>query len=243
VDWVFGFAGICFAASAVSALFLVEPPDDYRPPSEGWKQKLSDSFSAIRENRNFARLCLAAALSGSSIVLFPHYQAMGLGAQEDRDYRVLVLWVVMQNLGTGAFSVLVGPIADWRGNRIVVRLSLLLIVLLPVAALVLARLGEFGHAAFFLVFVFLGLTPVTLRLLNNYTLEICPPKDHPRYLSTLNLCQVFPALLAPGVGAAIDLTSMEAVFLSVAAINAAGWLLTWKLDEPRHRLTGEMRVE
>lgn len=232
VDAIFGFAGICFIGAAVSSLMLAERADDYDEPSEGLKQKLAASFSAVRENRNFRRLCLAAMLSGSSIILFPHYQALGR-ERLHLDFADLVLWVVVQNIGTAAFSLLAGSIADWRGNRVVLRLSLLLIVLLPLAALALAHGGELGRSYFFLVFAFLGLTPVTLRLLNNYTLEICPPSDHPRFLSTLNLCQAGPAFLAPGVGAAIDATSLETVFLGVAAVNAVGWLLTLRLDEPR----------
>lgn len=239
VDLIFGFAGVCFVGAALSALLLAEPADDYDQPSEGWKRKFTDSLDTMRENANFRRLCFAATLSGASIVLFPHYQALG----RDRlnlEFADLVLWVVVQNIGTAAFSMLAGPVADLRGNRVVVRLSLLLIVLLPLAAVALAHLGELGRTWYFLVFAFLGLTPVTLRLLNNYTLEIAQPSDHPRYLSTLNLCQVGPAFLAPGVGAAIDATSLETVFLGVALINAAGWLLTLKLDEPRTPIATEV---
>lgn len=238
VELIFGFAGVCFVVAAASSLLLTEPADNYDQPSEGLKRKFTDSLSTIRENANFRRLCFAATLSGASIVLFPHYQALGrerLGLE----FGDLVLWVIVQNIGTAVFSLLAGPLADWRGNRIVVRLSLLLIVLLPVAAILLAHLGEVGRTWYFLVFVFLGLTPVTLRLLSNYTLEIARPADHPRYLSTLNLCQVGPALLAPGVGAAIDATTLETVFLGVAAINGLGWLLTLRLDEPRTTIASE----
>jgi hypothetical protein len=238
VDLIFGFAGVCFVGAALSALLLAEPADDYDQPSEGFARKFTDSLATMRENANFRRLCFAATLSGVSIVLFPHYQALGR-ERLNLQFNDLVLWVIVQNIGTAAFSLLAGPLADWRGNRVVVRLSLLLIVMLPVAAILLAHLGEIGRTWYFLVFVFLGLTPVTLRLLANYTLEIAEPSDHPRYISTLNLCQVGPALLAPGVGAAIDLAGLEAVFLAVAALNGAGWLLTLKLDEPRHRPPSE----
>jgi hypothetical protein len=238
VELIFGLAGVCFVGAALSSLLLVEWPDDYHQPSEGLHRKLADSWAAL-DDRNFRRLCFSAALSGSSIVLFPHYQALG----RDRltlEFGDLVLWVVVQNIGTAVFSVLVGPIADWRGNRIVLRLSQLLIVLLPLAALALAHGATWGRSWYFLVFLFLGLTPVTLRLLNNYTLEIAQPSDHPRFLSTLNLFQAGPALLAPLVGAAIDLTSLEAVFLTVAGLNAVGWLMTLGLDEPRLHVVSEI---
>jgi hypothetical protein len=232
VDWVFGFAGVCFFVAAASALRLEEPADDYGDSPESWRDHLSGALAAVRENRNFARLCLAAGLSGFSVVLFPHYQALGRERLHLQPAD-LVFWVVVQNVGTGVFSLLAGPLADSRGNRIAVRLSLLLTVLLPATAVALTHWGQAGHSYYFVVFFFLGLTPVTMRLLNHYTLEVCKPADHPRFLSTLNVCQALPALLAPGVGAAIDVTSLETVFLAVAALNALGWLLTMKLDEPR----------
>jgi hypothetical protein len=37
------------------------------------------------------------------------------------------------------------------------------------------------------------------------------------------------------VGGAIDKFHLESVFLAVAAFNVLGWLLTWRLEEPRRR--------
>jgi MFS family permease len=234
VDWIFSFAGVCFVAAAVSAMFLAEPADERPGSPEAWSYRLAGAMAAVRENRNFARLCLAAALSGFSVVLFPHYQALGRERLHLQPAG-LVFWVVVQNIGTGVFSLLAGPLADSRGNRVAVRLSLLLTVLLPATAVALTHWGQAGRY-YFVVFFFLGLTPVTLRLLNHYTLEVCRPEDHPRYLSTLNVCQALPAVLAPGVGVAIDATSLETVFLAVATLNALGWLMTMTLDEPRRWL-------
>ena len=78
------------------------------------------------------------------------------------------------------------------------------------------------------------LTPLTMRTMNNYTLELCQAEDHPRYLATLSLCLSLPFFLSPLVGVLIDQTSFEVVFLGGFASLVLCGLLTFRLYEPRH---------
>jgi hypothetical protein len=236
IDLIFGFAGLCFGGAALLSLLAKEPADAYSLPRKPWRQRFSEGLTAMRGNQSFTRLCAASALAGCSIVLFPHYQELGRGGS-GFEANELVLWIVVQNLVTGVFSMFVGPIADSRGNRAALRISLLLLVTLPLTAVTLAHCGEIGRRLFFIVFGLLGLLPVTQRLLNHYALEISDPGDHPRFLSTVNAFQAAPAFLAPVVGGAIDKFHLESVFLAVAAFNILGWLLTWRLEEPRQNST------
>ena len=91
-----------------------------------------------------------------------------------------------------------------------------------------------GPQVYWVVFALVGLSPVTLRSLNNYTLEVCTAEDHPKYLSTLGLCLACPLLLSPLVGSAIDIVGFDQTFIIIAALVFAGWLMTWRLYEPRH---------
>ena len=131
----------------------------------------------MAEDANFRRLAIVSALFSTTLALFPHYQAiarekLGLGTTW------LVWWVVAQNAGTALFSLLTGPIADSRGNRLALRIVTLLIVAGPLAALVAIYWPAIGKTAFPLVFLFVGLTPVAQKTFNNYTLEITQP-EHP----------------------------------------------------------------
>ena len=72
----------------------------------------------------------------------------------------------------GLFSFPAGPLADRFGNRLVLRMAILAICGAPLAAILLARAGERVDSAFMFVFLLVGLTPVTIKTLNNYTLEI-----------------------------------------------------------------------
>lgn len=155
----------------------------------------------------------------------------------------LTKWVIVQNVGTALFSLIAGPLADWRGNRAVLRFSLLGIAAMPLGAIGLSLSGDAGRGWFWAVFVGIGLTPITIKTLYNYTLEIADTEDHPRYLSTLSLCVAVPLLFSPLVGAAVDRVGFEAVFIAVAAAVFSGWLLTWRLAEPRHKTADTVTPE
>ena len=103
------------------------------------------AWQTLAEDSNFRRLALVSALFSTTLVLFPHYQALarerlGLGTPW------LVWWVVAQNAGTALFSLLTGPIADSYGNRLALRIVTLLIVAGPLAALAAIYWPEIGKA-------------------------------------------------------------------------------------------------
>jgi MFS family permease len=188
----------------------------------------------MREDANFRRLMGVAALFGSSIMLFPHYQALGREVLHI-PLDAIILWVVVQNAGTGAFSLAAGPSADRWGNRLVLRATILGIAACPLTALLCGGLGDAGRAWYWAVFLLIGLTPITIRTLMNYTLEASEPAEHPRYLSALSLSLAAPIFFSPLMGLLVDAVGFAPVFLGVAALVFGGWLLTFSLAEPRHR--------
>ena len=235
-QWIFGFSTVLFGISSLTAWSLREEPDSHeQPPQPLWKPFVT-AWRTLQEDANFCRLGIVAALFSTSLVLFPHYQALareelGLGF----DY--LVWWVVAQNIGTGLFSILTGPIADRFGNRLSLRILTLLIAAAPQLALILVQLSDWGKAGFWLVFLLVGMTPVAQKTFNNYTLEIARPADHPRYLSTLSLCMAAPIFVfSLPIGGLIALVGFPPVYHGVTALLLAGALLSTTLQEPRERL-------
>lgn len=239
---IFGFAGMCFVVAAASSLLLSEPPDKHTQARQSVVSTFGSALGILRDDRNFRRLATVAALFGMSIMLFPHYQALGrekLGMQLDN----LILWVIVQNAGTALFSLPAGALADRRGNRLVLRFAMLAMCAAPLVAIGLSHSGDIGATLFFLVFVLVGLTPVTIKTLNNYTLEIAQATDHPRYLSTLSLCASLPIMvLSPPVGLLIDVVGFGPVFYGIAGLLLIGWILTFRLHEPRHHLPLEPEI-
>jgi hypothetical protein len=229
---IFGFTTGLFAAASVMSWFLKEQADDTFEPRRGVRHVFRAAWQTLADDANFRRLAIVSALFSTSLVLFPHYQAiahqeLGLGTTW------LVWWVVAQNAGTALFSLMMGPVADWRGNRLVLLIVTLLIVGGPLAALVCVYFPAVGARAFPAVFALVGLTPVAQKTFNNYTLEITTPDNHPRYLSTLSLCMAVPICFSPLVGAAVKYLGFEVVYGGVSTLLLAGWLLSFGLTEPR----------
>lgn len=229
---IFGFTTLLFAAASVMSWFLKEQPDDYYEPPRGVRHVFQAAWRTLAEDANFRRLAIVSALFSTTLVLFPHYQAI---ARDELKLGTtwLVWWVVAQNGGTLLFSLLTGPIADAYGNRLSLRILTLLIIIGPLAALAAILFPEIGKVAFPLVFLFVGMTPVAQKTFNNYTLEISDPQDHPRYLSTLSLSMAAPILVSPLVSPLINIVGFQAVYLFVVCLLIIGWLLSFGLTEPR----------
>lgn len=180
-------------------------------------------------------LAIIAGLFGMGLTLFPHYQRLGRDRFE-LDLTALIPWVLAQNVGAAVFSVPAGWVADRLGTRLVLRIMLLLVCTAPMLAIGLARMPQADQIWYTLVFGLLGMTPVTMRIFNYYTLEISDRADHPRYLSTLSLAMAAPPFFfSMPMGALVDSISFEFVFLLITGCMLVGWLLTFWLVEPRHR--------
>jgi hypothetical protein len=78
------------------------------------------------------------------------------------------------------------------------------------------------------------MTPLVMKTMVGYTLEIAPSHEHPRYLSTLSLCLAVPFCFSPLVGWFVDAFGFEPVFAGGAVMIALAGLLTLRLVEPRH---------
>jgi hypothetical protein len=237
--WIFGFSTCLFVVASLMAWQLKEEPDNHEEAARPLSQLFHGALRTLKEDANFRRLALVSALFTTALLLFPHYQS----AAKDElklGYTNLVWWVVYQNVGTGVFSLFTGPIADKFGNRRALIIVTLLICAAPLVSAYLLWNKELGARAFSLVFVLIGLTPVAQKTFSNYTLEIAPASEHPRYLSTQNLCMAAPLFLSPLAGLLIDWIGFIYVSLGITALLFAGWLLSFTLLEPRHRLPGAM---
>jgi len=234
---IFGFTACCFFLSAMLTLLIHEPPSEQTPTVRSRQfSHLADTWRVLRRDANLRRLIVVAMLFGCSLIILPHYQAMAreqLGLTGSH----LMVWVITQNAAVGIFSLFVGPLADAGGNRMTLRILVFASAVAPLFATWVGYVGSgLGPSLFWLVFVPLGVAPLVLRILVNYTLEICPPVEHPRYLSTLSLCLAMPFVFSPLVGWLVDAMGFAVVFLGAAALVFLGGCLTFTLDEPRFRI-------
>lgn len=233
---IFGFASGCFFLSALAVLFLKEPIDQVELPRQSTWAKLAHVLAPLRYDANFRRLMYVGSMYGASMGLFPHYQFVGREVV-GLPLTWLIWWLIMQNVGMGIFSFLAGSIADRYGNRVVLQLSMLGLCTAPIVALGMSAYGEAAGAWYNLVFVLVGLTPVTFRTLQNYTLEICEPADHSRYLSALGLSMASTLVLSPVLALIMEIAGFQVIFIGVTMLIASGWAVTFWLSEPRQAST------
>ncbi len=236
--YIFGFTAICFLLSGLLVLLLFEPADDLgRPSGTRPRGSLHDTRRTLLADRNLRRLVVVAMLFGSGLIVFPHYQAFARDKLELTGVHLMV-WVITQNASVGIFSLFIGPLADAWCNRLTLRILVFGSAVAPLTAVSLSYVpGGLGAHLFWTIFIPLGMVPLVLRILANYALEICEPAEHPRYLSTVSLCLAAPFLLSPAVGWLVDILGFEMVFFAAAGLIALGGTLTFRLDEPRHRVT------
>lgn len=235
--FIFLFTSGMFLLAAMIALLLREPPDAF--PNEdhnGFAEHFRSAWRVLCVDVMFRRVAIVAALYSISLTMTPHYQAYG-GEQLGVGLLALLPAILSQNAGAALFSLLAGPLADHSGNRVALHLTIFGAATTPLLAILLGTLGnEWGGQWFWLLYLPIGLTPVTFRLLMNYALELAPPAEHSHYVSTLGLCFAIPVMVgAVPVGWLIKTVGFEAVFLVGATVVGIAGLLTFWLVEPRHR--------
>lgn len=237
---IFLFTGAGFSAAGFLSLLTAEPATP-RSSAGGPSESLWSSVAAtLRASPGFRRLCVASMLCFSAQLLFPHYQALAR-VELGLSGRQMMWWVIAQNAGTGVFAWWIGRIADRSGNRRALVVQSYLSAATPLTALFLAYVSpEWGKRGYWIVFGLLGLTPVTLKTLLNYTLELTPPSEHTRSVATLRLCMGVWLCLSPVLGVLIESTKSENslpdfriafVAVSMLLIGAGIWAGT--LPDPR----------
>ena len=256
--YIFGFSGLGFLVAGATCFFVKEP-HDVRPVSnlaaldsaqeDGQVENLPHedgglraSFCLVRDDHDFRRLAIVAMLFISIQLLFPHFQALGQQhVAPDQIGFQLMLWVIAQNAAVGLFSWVSGKLADRFGNRLSLRLQVFGTASVPLLALLFASgVGDWGPKHFWITFFFLGLTPVTIKTLTNYALEMTEPARHPLYVATLHACLAVPFIFSPLVGWLVDLLGFERVFVGVSGVILLGWLASLRLAEPRHSQAADL---
>ncbi len=231
--YIFGWTGVGFMLAGLFVAGLLEPAE--RPAADlststdkrkAWRDVLADP--------NFRRLAVVTVLYSTAQLLFPHYQALGLQRPSAQPTDLMV-WVVVQNAGTGVFSYVAGKLSDRFGTRITIQIEAALSAATPLlAASLTIGWQPFGYDCYWLTFVLLGIVPVAYRTLVLHALEIAESSRHAHYLSSLTVCQALPFLLSPLFGGLVDLVGFRPVFVLVAVLVSLAFAMSFRLSEPRH---------
>lgn len=237
--WLFAASALAFVLASLTQLAVRESSDDHdEAPAPAWRRLWDASRLALAPGP-CRRIAITSLLFSTAFMLFPHYQALARQEAESGgaafDVRSLMVWTVTQHAAVALLSLIAGPMADRLGNRAAVRFGVFGTALGPLTAIALAAAApEVTNRWYWLVFLPLGFTPVTIKMLINYTLELVPREEHPRYVSAIGMCLALPVIVgSPLVGALVAAIGCVPVFaLGAGTLLAAGWQ-TLRLAEPR----------
>ncbi len=227
---LFGATAISFGVAASVSFWFKELPSQPERTAPFFKF-LGEALLLLRDDRNFRRFATVILLFYSIWPLFPHYTVFGqrtLGLAPSG----FVVLIVAQNASNALGAGVMGNIADRSGNRFVLRLLILISAFMPLLAVGISRMPS-GANLYWIIFALMGFTPVSARIVINYTLEIAPQEKHPQYLGVMSLFQAIPLFVSPLIGALIEKLAFEPVFISCSVLVLLGFLLTFRLDEPR----------
>jgi MFS family permease len=229
--FIFLFTGAMFLLAGFTIRGLREQSDPImtRLPIDA-RRRFAVAHHALRSDAHLRRLCCLATLFVCSQLLFPHYQRLGR-EQPGYEGHMLMVWVVAQNLSAAFFSWFSGRLADRQGTRAALRWLTFLAMFAPPLALILAA---FANAQWYWIsFAWLGLVPVTFRMMLNYALELTTRENHPIYVSTVVLCMAPPIILSPLVGDVVHRIGYTIPFCGIAGIVLGAWCLSLVMVEPR----------
>ena len=227
---LFGATAVSFGVAASVSIWFKELPSPSQSTAPFFKF-LGDALLLLRDDRNFRRFVIVILLFYSIWPLFPHYTVFGqrtLGLTPSG----FVALIVAQNASNAIGAGIMGNIADRSGNRLVLRMLILISAFMPLLAIGISRMPS-GAQFYWIVFALMGFTPVSARIVTNYTLEIAPQAKHPQYLGVMSLFQAIPLFVSPLIGMLIEKFAFEPIFISCSVLVSIGFLLTFRLAEPR----------
>ena len=227
---LFGATATFFGVAASVSFWFKERPSQPEGTAPFFKY-LGDALLSLQYDRNFRRFAIVILLFYSIWPLFPHYTVFGkrtLGLAPSG----FVTLIVAQNASNAIGAGIMGNIADRSGNRFVLRLLILISACMPLLAVGISRMPS-GAQFYWIIFALMGFTPVSARIVTNYTLEIAPQAKHPQYLGVMSLFQAIPLFVSPLIGALIEEFAFEPVFIGGGVLVLIGFVLTFRLAEPR----------
>jgi len=232
---IFGTAGILFVVAAISSNWIREPMVQAEVPTPYRLRTIfGEVWQTCANDHQFRKLAIISGMFGLSMTLMPHYQNLAR-VRLQLGFSDLLPWLMIQNFGVAVFSVPVGALADRLGNRAALRMVLVFLLAAPVLALTVSYFPSIGRAGFLVVYFLLGLMPVTMRILSNYSLEFTSTANHPRYLATQSMALALPVILTSTlIGYLLDRLGYEAVFGFVIGCLFLACCLTFRLHEPRN---------
>jgi len=188
---------------------------------------LGQSLRMVREDRNFGRFLLSRMTIGFTTFALPFYVLYGKQELQMPAERIGLL-IGSQVAGSILSNIVWAELSDRVGNRIVIRLTGLVSLLIPVLTLISTRF--FGSTLLVVVFALIGVQISGTGIgFKNYLLEIAPPPLRPAYIAVAGTLAGLLFILPIAGGFVVDLWGYQAAFAATAVVVAVGLAFSWNL--------------
>ena len=234
---------LCFAIGFVfillswlSLALTREPPLHSRKPAVSLGEYWRRLPIVLRRDPNFATYLLVRIITvlgrmGIGFLTVYAVERWQLTDSQAGFYTTLIL------VGQASANLIFGPLADRRGHKLVLEISLALSALCMLAA-VLAP----SPTWMYLVFAAVGaLTASDIVAMLGIVMEFTNPDDRPTYMGLASTAPGLFAAVAPMIGGWIaSRASYRMTFLVAAIVTLAAWaVLHWLVRDPRKAVTEE----
>lgn len=227
---------ILFALAAISLLIAsggfwrIEEPERQVPESEGLLAILKGIPKLLKNDRSFFLFLIYTNIMGSALALIPFY--IGYAQQVfSMDSTTLGSILLVQIAGMFTSSLIYPRIIGTYGFKGILRLRTLLHILLPVAAVLIARTGSLS--GYLSIFFLIG-TAVSARAVSEDAalIELSSPENRVIYTAlagTLNMAVIlFPLIL----GSLIAAFGYSLVFLASGVLTVSAFPVLRSLSCP-----------
>jgi MFS family permease len=219
---------------------IKEPPlESQEKNSKALLPFIKESIAIVKKDRDFILFFFVAGTAMCGYSLLQFYTVYAKTHLQVSNY-MLTYYLIVQVSASSIGSLFLGHLADKYGNRLVLRIIAMLLVLIPLSAVTIGTWVDlpFRQWLYCIVYFMVGFGLPVIQTLINYLLEISPLEKHPNYISIYNTFScvffIFPLI----IGLLMDHFYYNKVFLGISIFMVIGIVLSQKLVEPRHLLDG-----
>lgn len=237
---LFGAAFVLIVLSLVAWGLIKEPPGPVDPARVRWTEQVQRGMALLKHDQAYrtfvlTRLALMLAQLAGPFYLVYAKEALGISA------RMVGLYLTSRTATSIAFNLIWGRVSDRQGNRLLIRITTAIGLLMPLLALLLGgsvtanpRLATALSYLYMAVFVASGAFAAGSGIGNmNYLLDIAPPEQRSLYLGFTNTLFGI-AFFASGLGGLIvDLAGFTVLMILAAAFYGAAFVFSLRMIEPR----------
>jgi MFS family permease len=232
----FIIASVCTLISWTFLSFTREAPDPVSKPVVSHLEYFKALPNILRSNINFQRYILTqivstfGAMAGGFLLVYA-IERWSLSDGKAATFNIILM------VGTSAANLFLGFLADRRGHKVVLEIS----ILFNIISFILALLAS-SPAWFYVIFALRG-----MNMAGNFIsglslpLEFSEPQDRPTYIglaSTLpGIAGTVAPLLAGGLAGFIGYPLLFAITAVIAIISYG--MMKWMVRDPRHEVATE----